>query len=56
MSAHSQVNDESEEEDKKGDIFDSNMLSEQSDLEAASPEIKPFEQNTSPIKKEEKKR
>ena len=55
MSAHSQVNDESEEEDKKGDIFDSNMLSEQSDLEAASPEIKPFEQNTSPIKKEEKK-
>ena len=55
MSAHSQVNDESEEEDKKGDIFDSNMLSEQNDLEAASPEIKPFEQNTSPIKKEEKK-
>ena len=55
MSAHSQVNDESEEEDKKGDIFDSNMLSEQSDLEAASPDIKPFEQNTSPIKKEEKK-
>ena len=55
MSAHSQVNDESEEEYKKGDIFDSNMLSEQSDLEAASPEIKPFEQNTSPIKKEEKK-
>ena len=38
MSAHSQVNDESEEEDKKGDIFDSNMLSEQSDLEAASPD------------------
>ena len=35
MSAHSQVNDESEEEDKKGDIFDSNMLSEQSDLEAS---------------------
>ena len=26
MSAHSQVNDESEEEDKKGDIFDSNIL------------------------------
>ena len=47
------MNDESDEEDKKGDIFDSNMLS--SDLEVSSPEVKPFDKKTSPIAKEEKK-
>lgn len=59
MSDHSPVavpmNDDSDEDDeiynKKGDIFDNNMLSEHSDLDLSSPEIKPFEKNNSPIKK-----
>ena len=31
---------------KEGDIFDDNMLGEKSDLEIASPEVKPFEKNS----------
>lgn len=38
--------DEDELMNKKGDIFDDNMLGEQSDLEIASPEVKPFEKNS----------
>lgn len=38
--------DEDELLNKKGDIFDDNMLGEQSDLEIASPEVKPFEKNS----------
>ena len=53
------MNDSSDEDDeisnKKGDIFDNNMLSEHSDLDLSSPEIKPFKNGNSPIKKEKEK-
>ena len=53
------MNDSSDEDDeisnKKGDIFDNNMLSEHSDLDLSSPEIKPFKDGNSPIKKPKEK-